>query len=312
MNIAFCINDAYVPYVTVTIKSILVNHPDSDISFYIILDDISEKNRNLLDEVTGREPLVHCYIIVVDSHKIAGLRRGNIHESIWYRILLPELLPLEVNRVLYLDADTLVMGSIKELFSIDMENTAVAGCWDPLSFYEETFERLGYEPKLGYICAGVLLVNLNYWRKYNLVDEIIRYAKKNEAIIKMKDQDSINYVCRNRKYILHLKYAVMDCFLTKYKSAGWFSISELKDCLKEPRIVHFAGNAPWKIEYAHRLFHDDWQKYNMMLKHPVKMKYETKVIPLLKMFLWNLLHRKQEPAVITKEEVLNQLSLLNN
>ena len=311
MNIAFCVNDAYVSYVTVVIKSILVN-TNSPISFYLLCDKISEKSRLLLTEAIEHNTMANCEIILVCDKRIANLRIGKYHQCIWYRTLLPDYLPNNVDRVLYLDADTLVLGELESLFRMDLTGLAVAGGPDILNYSESTFIRLGCSNSGRYICSGVMLINLKYWRDNNVSDKIIKFALDNSDMICYPDQDAINFVCAGIIAFLPLKYAVMDCFLTKYKSAGWFSISELKDCLKEPRIVHFAGNAPWKIEYAHRLFHDDWQKYNMMLKHPVKMKYETKVIPLLKMFLWNLLHRKQEPAVITKEEVLNQLCFLNN
>ena len=309
MNITFCVNDAYIPYVTVVIKSILVNS-NSTISFYLLCDKISPKNRLLLSEAIEHYAMANCKIIIVRDKRITGLRNGKFHQCIWYRVLLPDYLPNNVDRVLYLDADTLVLGELESLFSMDLLGLAVAGGPDLLNYSESTFSRMGCRNKGIYICSGVMLINLKYWRENNVTDQIIKFALDNSSLICYPDQDAINYVCAGSVAFLPLKYAVMDCYLTKYKRAGWLSTSELKDCLKEPRIIHFAGNAPWKREYAHRLFHDDWQKYNMMLKHPVKMKYETKGIQLFKMLLWNLLHRKKELAVITKEEVLNQFYLL--
>ena len=44
-HFAFCVNDAYVPYIAVTIKSIRVHHPDEGLVFHILTDGVSEKNR---------------------------------------------------------------------------------------------------------------------------------------------------------------------------------------------------------------------------------------------------------------------------
>ena len=218
------------------------------------------------------------------------MRTNGIHECIWYRILLPHYLPSIVEKVLFLDADTLVLGELRELFSIDMEKCAVAGCLDPLHFTADTYTRLGYDPELGYINAGALLINLDLWRKMCLTDEIIHYVRGHEVIIKYKDQDSINYVCRKNKKLLPLKYGMMDCFLSD--NWPWPDIysEELKECRLHPGIIHFAGNAPWAKEFCHRPFHDDWHRYNLMLSHPVRRRYINKGLPFLKMMVWKILH----------------------
>ena len=195
-----------------------------------------------------------------------------------------------MEKVLFLDADTLVLGELRELFSIDMEKCAVAGCLDPLHFTADTYTRLGYDPELGYINAGALLINLDLWRKMCLTDEIIHYVRGHEVIIKYKDQDSINYVCRKNKKLLPLKYGMMDCFLSD--NWPWPDIysEELKECRLHPGIIHFAGNAPWAKEFCHRPFHDDWHRYNLMLSHPVRRRYINKGLPFLKMMVWKILH----------------------
>lgn len=290
IDIAFCVSDTYIPFITVCINSILINNPNDSVNLYILVDSASAKSVKRLDEVVKSHSLARYILIPVHDKRISGLRTNKVHESIWYRILLPDYLPNSLHRVLYLDADTLVVGSLHGLFGMDFSNCAIAGCLDPLSFKPETFTRLDYDRSLGYICAGVMMVNLDCWRKTNLIEKLIRYAKEFDATIPFKDQDVINYVCRNNKLILPLKYGIMDCYLSgdwPYKES--YS-EELKECKIHPAIIHFAGNAPWKKEFSHRLYHDEWQKYNRQLDHPVRRRYATKGWLFVKMIIWNFVH----------------------
>lgn len=171
----------------------------------------------------------------------------------------PIIFPNDLHQVLFLDADTFVIGSLHDLYSMDFSMCAIAGCIDPLSFKPETFKRLDYDCSLGYICAGVMIVNLDYWRKARLIERIIRYIVENEYIIRHKDQNAINYVCRNNKIILPLKYGIMACFLSEDWFLGDSYSEELNDCKSSPTIIHFAGNAPWEKEFSHSLYHEEWQ-----------------------------------------------------
>ena len=164
ITIAFCVNDAYVPYITVVMKSVMLNNSCEIITFFIVTDYMSKKNMLLLDEVVQNNSLVNYEIVYVKDVCVNHLKKGGFPVHIWYRILLPQLLPKNLHRVLYLDADTLVTGNIKELFNIDMRNKAIAACLDPQDYIAFPFNRLGYESKLRYVCSGVLLINLDYWR----------------------------------------------------------------------------------------------------------------------------------------------------
>lgn len=313
MDIAFCINDSFIPFITVVMKSVMENNPNSSLSFYVLVDKITNRNRRCINHIVDGYTNSRCSIIKINDDRVDNLRIGKLHKCIWYRALLPDYLPSHVDKVLYLDADTLVLGEIESLFMTDLDGMALAGGLDPMSFIQTTFDRLGYEREYHYFCSGIMLINLKFWRDNGITDRIIRFASIHEDLIQYPDQDAINYVNAGNIVCLPLKYAIMDCFLTKYKSEGWLSKRELMDCLQDPRIVHFAGNAPWKREYAHRLFHDDWQRYNRMLKHPVKMKYETKGLSLAKKLLWGLSHSKDRNSERdSKEVVLKQLSFLPN
>jgi lipopolysaccharide biosynthesis glycosyltransferase len=224
-------------------------------------------------------------------------------------VLLPEYLSDDVHRILFLDADTLVTGSLNALFELDLDGRSVAGCLDPLSFNADTFERLEYDPSLKYLCAGVLMINLDYWREHGLEERIIAFATDQAERLRFWDQDAVNYVCRDTKLVLPLRYGVMSCFFWPAWVGRIGSKEELRECLLDPAIIHFAGNAPWKKELSRMLFHEDWQRYNKMLRRPVVRRYSLKGFKLLKLFAWNIVFPgKRKDRLITREKALKFIS----
>lgn len=291
LHFAFCVNDDYLPYVTVVIRSILLACGKHNCSIYVISDKLSNKNLTRLKSTTEGFTTIDVKVILVDKETLSGVQTGHWTIYSWFRILLPDLLPRSVDRVLYLDADTLVLDDLYDLFVMDMNETPIAGCLDPQNYLDDTYLRCGYHRSLGYICSGVLLMNLSLWRDLRLKDRILLYARNNPQI-RFPDQDSINYVCRNNKLILPLRYGIMEWFLAFDEAKGRISIEERRELLERPAIIHFTGNNPWKKEFSGHLFHDDWIRINNGLPRPVKRKYDTKGWPFLKMMVWKMLFSK--------------------
>lgn len=93
IDIAFCVSDTYVQFITVCIQSVLINNSNERINFYILVDTISASSIKRLDEVVKPHPLANYVLIPVSDKRIPGLRTDKTHESLWYRILLPDYLP---------------------------------------------------------------------------------------------------------------------------------------------------------------------------------------------------------------------------
>ena len=306
LHFALCVNDGYVPYISVTIKSIIENHIGNIVTIHVLSDYISSSKEKLLQEVVEGHDNVTLLIHIVDDSILRGLKdTWSIYT--WYRVLLPKILSEDVHRVLYLDADTLVAGNISDLFSIDMTEKAIGGAIDILSFMPETFERCMYEQEKQYICAGVMLMNLDYWRANNLTDRIVKWGRENDARIKFPDQDTINYICRDHKIVLPMRYGIIGAYFEKEVFLKQPYLSQLKECLHSPAIIHYAGQAPWKIELSYHPLHDEWEKYNNMLPHPAKRIYITKGWNFIKMKIWNILHPNQIKRRVNKTELLKKI-----
>lgn len=289
IHIAFCVNEAYFQYIAVTIRSIAESIQDKICTIHILTDFADDLVRHrLIDSFNDFNNIVIRFYNISDE-SLSGLKlTWSIYA--WYRLLIPHYIPKEVHRILYLDADTIVVGDISPLFSMGMDGIAVAGVTDPKNFDAYTFVRCGYSPDKGYICSGVLLMNLDYWRLYNLTDVIISWAKDNNDIIQFPDQDAINVICKDNKILLPLKYGIInDFFISDYGFKHPYK-EEVLECIDNPVIIHYAGQAPWRIEIANHLMQDRWLYYNDRLRHPAKRVYITKGWLFFKMKVWELFH----------------------
>ena len=72
-----------------------------------------------------------------------------------------------------------------------------------------------YSPSLGYFNAGVLLVNLRYWRENNLSESFFEIINKYPERLRYHDQDVLNIVLKEIKLTLPLKYNVQHGYFFK-------------------------------------------------------------------------------------------------
>lgn len=92
-------------------------------------------------------------IYMVDDAQLKGLRTGNLTIHTWYRLLLPEILLKEIGRVLYLDADTVIVSDLYDLFLKDMTGFSIAASLNPQSFNDDTYDRCSYDKGKQYVCV---------------------------------------------------------------------------------------------------------------------------------------------------------------
>jgi len=100
----------------------------------------------------------------------------------WFRILIPEVVDKDISRVLYLDCDTIVNTNLDYIFNLDLSGKAIAAVVDAESSNHKTFDRLNYPIDKGYVCSGVLLLNLDYWSEHSISEKLQDFGKKNSNL----------------------------------------------------------------------------------------------------------------------------------
>ncbi len=261
LDICYAINDKYVDYCLVSMVSVMENNPHL-IKFHILTDSLEESNNQKLHDIVNKYGH-QLKIYNIDDSRLEG---QNISWSKygWYRIFAPDVLDAGITKLLYLDCDTIVCGDISDLFEIEKDDWSVAAVTDLMDIFPSIYEFVGYEMHKGYFCSGVLMMNLSYFRKNKISEKILRFAIENPDRINFPDQDALNYVCQDSKITLPLKYGILDPFFRHHKFITKYR-NEIKDALEDPRIIHYAGCAPWIIESNPHHFDYLFWKYADMI-----------------------------------------------
>ena len=266
MDVVLCTDANYVQPSEVAICSICYNN-EMDITFHIVTDALSRKKVEELRPVIKKwDQKVEFY--TVDDKKCSYLPYGRsdqpTHASMasYYRLFLASLLPADVDKLLYLDCDMIVRHSLADLWQTDMRECAIAGVDDMSSMDADKYNTLKYYPAEGYFNAGMLLINLKYWRDNNLESEFLEFARMYPERIVFHDQDILNFVLRDRKLRLPFTYNVQDGFLyDTIHFLMWPYEEEYQEAITDPCIVHYSIRfKPWHKDCMHP-WKDEYLKY---------------------------------------------------
>ncbi|HFU4109076.1 TPA: glycosyltransferase [Streptococcus suis] len=242
MHIAFSATDSYADYLGTTIYSIIQHHPNDELHFYVLTKWMSDHSRFKLNRLTSQ--LVTISFIEIDSRSFDHLPlKEGISLEAYFRILLPSQLA-ELDKVLYLDCDILVNGSLKELWESDLSHYYLAGVneLDMLHLNSEYREKIGFNVQDIYINSGVLLINLDRMRKDKIEEYLFSRAEEIKDSIEYQDQDIINIGLKGQILNLEDKYN-----MTAYQR----KVNHIP--LEEAVIIHFNWHKPWREDqnYLH-------------------------------------------------------------
>lgn len=181
------------------------------------------------------------------SYEVRGISAGT-----YLRLALPELLP-ETERILYMDADILVRGSLRALWETPMQGKALAAVKGAVNLSDkwEWNGRRDYWHLLdgqrgNYINAGVTLLNLEEIRGRGLKKTWDELARRK---LYYQDQDILNITCKGAIRYLPLKYNRLAYMpeeeYHRFVEEGICTQEEYAQAMENPVIVHYAGDKPW-------------------------------------------------------------------
>ena len=251
MHIVACFDHGFVMPTGVMIYSVCVNNPDVDIDFHLVVDEsVTEKDRQGLMSTVSRFSGKQVILYETSSQQYNNLpfyNNDRMTRATYYRLFLTEILPDSVDKVLYIDGDCIVRRSLLPLWNTDLENYAIGAAYVKVLKGNEYYERLAYPPRFGYFNSGVLLVNMTYWRRHNLVSVFANYIETHKDRIKWWDQDVQNAVLYDKKKAIPLKYNMQtDCLYKDQTWGPWHSEDEIAEAINDPVIIHYIfKNKPW-------------------------------------------------------------------
>ena len=257
-HIAFTIDDKFVRFCAVTMASILENNNPHDITFHIVSEHLSKHSRDFRAKLSSSHQISIAFYSVTEE-KIRNYKirweKQRISIVTFYRCFLSSILPADIAKVLYLDSDILVLAPLDELWNTSLENIAVAAVADDLKINLKHCNRLKYDLSYNYFNAGVLLLNLDYWRKYHIEDKCNEYYLAHQDQIVYNDQDLLNGLLYDQKVLVDLKWNVQENAYRLPKQEGEEFSSYQKNAILHPFILHYSSRKPWQYHCMHPLRH---------------------------------------------------------
>lgn len=254
MHILLITDNKYIMPTGVLMYSIGMNNKKNT-NFHVVVDEgFTEKSKKTLRGIVDKfSNKIYFYEFPKDLVKQFPFGRENQPKQVsiatYYRLFAAEILPDNVHKVIYLDGDMIVRKSILPLWEIDLRGYAVGVVNDQNEKRHCDSNRLPYPMNTGYFNAGMLLINLDYWREYKCLDLFMKFIEHNSAAILWHDQDVLNSVFYNKKKFVPLTYNFQDGFLflsdrVEYKES---ITEEIKKYENDPAIIHYTVIKPWKL-----------------------------------------------------------------
>ena len=241
--IVFSVNNEFTSYLMVALRT-LGRENKYTIDIYIIYSDLSVENLTLLELYQLNYKLKS---IKIDYSMFDGApEMGHLKIETYYRLAIPNL--VQAKKALYLDCDIYINGNIKDIFDINLDNFPIAAVKDP-GF--QPLEKLKMSGSASYFNAGVLLINLEYWRKINLSKIALEFAINNIEMLSYADQCALNATINGNYYSLKNIYNFQSGHILN-------GDKEQLEELKNSKIIHFTGS---------------FKPTHFLNKHPFKEEY---------------------------------------
>lgn len=269
----------YAPYCGTMICSLLENNK-YDFNIHIIFDNLSDENKTKLKNlIISYNSLCTFHKINIDlnTKQVEGSRA--LPNTTYYRLLLSSLMPNDIHKVLYLDCDIIILQDISYLYTINLLEYSVAAIADlkcmPLNGEHRNNMSIPYNET--YFNAGIMLINLDYWRNNNIEKQLLNII--NSKPLFFHDQDALNYVLKGTWYMLppqacYLNLCPIELLYFKTKNDLYAYLNDIK-------IIHYISNIkPWHdiLMYPNRKFFMNYIKKTPwgkdLKKVPLKCKFK--------------------------------------
>lgn len=245
------------------LRSLLRSNPEEKIEVYVMHSSLTEENLARLESAGCG---IHSVRVRAGEFQNAPVT-DRYPLEMYYRIFAARYLPETLDRILYLDPDMIIRGSLEELYSLPMEGYYYAAATHLKEFWRKINEKRLELPQDGvYINSGVLLMNLRLLREEQNEQEVFRYIEEHRRALWLPDQDILSALYGSR--ILQVdpyRYNMTEkLFCLRPEEEAWFNLDWVRE---HSAIIHYCGrNKPWKKNYMGRL--NVFYEEELALNHP--------------------------------------------
>ena len=237
---AFCFDARGCKMAAVTIKSLLLasaGRCDYDI-YCIVTPDVDDAAQSIIRGVLkGTRSTVH---FLLGNNDFDESWRGSWPVAMWYRLMLPKLLPAKISRIIYADIEILFCRDMIDVYEIELGKNVIAAVPTKTNMYFN---------------SGFLLMDIDKIRKEKIYDKWVRESREHQY--SNPDQDVLNYTLQGRVLFLPLRYN----FQLSHGSRIFkiYPMEQLDDLKHNLVVLHYSDYMkPWFPPERRPVFSDYW------------------------------------------------------
>lgn len=239
--IFFAVDDNYIPFLAVTICSLVEKaSKENNYNLKILYTNITKENQKKIKKFEKENISIEFVNVTEYIKKFQDkfYTRDYFSQTTYFRLFIPDIY-LEYDKVLYIDSDIVLLDDVAKLYNIDLGNNLVGAATDnavksvrELRDYVELV--VGVASYENYFNAGVLLMNLKELRDFRFKTKVL-YLLDNVKFRVAQDQDYLNRLCKGRVKLISNSWNVMPAASEENRA-------------KAPRLLHFNLNKPWHLD----------------------------------------------------------------
>lgn len=256
MNICVTVNSKYVRYLYVMLQSLYGNNEKGSINLYVLQRDFTESDKAVITEISERFQNKVFYIFVREPDlsempEYIGGRNDLPSEIICFRLMLPEMLPDTLDRVLMLDVDLVINKDVTELYNTDFEGKVLAAAPNMCHNYVVDVNWRKWYPQdrsdWTHYNTGVLMWNLDKIRKSYPPYYLLRQACIQQIEVGTFEEELFNVVFGENliKEISAEKWNYIITHQDMFERPRFRKYQSVQEIKADCGIVHYAALNPW-------------------------------------------------------------------
>ena len=271
MNILMAFDDGYVMPSKVMLKSLILNNAPHIYIYILHRNALSEESIRSVKALEDGERVFISFICVDEKEVFSKFPVDRYPLEAYYRLFAQSFLDESVERILWLDGDMIINGSLKDFYEQDFGDKLYIAVEDMCPAYNEEesrkiHDKLRMPQNQGYINSGVMLLNLKEIKKRINNNEIIEYIRTNSELLACADQDVFNG-------LLYPYIKIVDPEFWYNYSAVFIWSRNKKDVYRNAHVIHYAGpEKPWRRGCPNNAF-DLWWKYARLTDDSLQTLY---------------------------------------
>ncbi len=254
LHLLFCINRNFCWQLVQCLRSV-VRFPCSEgYTVHVLHSDLTADD---LQQIQQKVPEAEILGVSIDETFFQDFPETDRYpRQIYYRIFAAQFLPAELDRVLYLDTDTIAIQPLDDLYHKSFDGASYIACTHVRALFNKmNCLRLGIVEDVPYINTGVMVLNLKQLRQQQTTEDVLAFVSDKKNRLLLPDQDIITALYGKQIQLADsYRYNLSDRILAMYNARHPNEIRSIDWVRQNTSVIHYCGkNKPWKSGYVGKL-----------------------------------------------------------